>query len=241
MKEVMYEIKSNIGTLRGIKHVPQVFDEVVIMYHGFTGNSIEPNYLFTYYAREIAKLGIMVVRMDYLGCGNSDGYFMDQTFTKFLDQAKTIFNTIKHEYSDKKISILGLSMGGAICTELTKTNLEINKVILLSPAINMNRETKEWFENARIIDGKIDVGGMLMDPAFLEDLETYQFQQKQSYSHPVLCIAAKKDESVPYHYVLEYKDVYPNIIFKTIDDADHTYMNYNHRKKVESLILEFLN
>lgn len=240
MNEIMYQIKTKEGTLRGIKHIPDEIKDIVIMYHGFTGTSIEPNYLFTYLARGLAMNNHLVLRMDYLGCGNSDGYFKDQTFTKFLNQARLMYEMMKEEYPDHKISILGLSMGGAICSELTKELEDLDKVILLSPAINMNKDTEEWFKDAPRIDHYIDVGGMLMDEAFLTDLTPYTFDAVQNSEVQVLVFAPTADTVVPYHYVEGYMKVYKNIDFVPIKDGDHVFTNYKHRKIIEKKAIDFL-
>lgn len=231
MKEDFYSIETSRGTLRGMKHIPDNPKGIVIMYHGFTGTSVEPMYLFTYLARAISKMGYIVVRMDYLGCGNSDGYFKDQSFGKFLDQSDLIYQIVKKEY-DFPISILGLSMGGAICTELSK-RYEFNNVILMSPAISMKELMDDRSTNIEPLNGYYDLGGMLMGQEFIDEIQHYNFYEKQDTNTNVLVFAPTNDQTVLYEEVKKYIDVYNNIEIISVEGADHVFSKYIYRVQIE--------
>jgi len=82
-------------TLRGMLHVPDGAVgkvPVVAIYHGFTGNKMEPHFIFVKLSRALEKKGIASVRFDFAGSGESDGDFIDMTISGEISDAKCILD-----------------------------------------------------------------------------------------------------------------------------------------------------
>ena len=74
--------------LRGYLHIPMNFrGDVVVFFHGFTGNKTEHDGHFRNMARHLEYYGIASLRMDFSGNGESDGEFYDFTYDTMLPEA----------------------------------------------------------------------------------------------------------------------------------------------------------
>jgi len=109
------EFTYNGKTLRGMMHLPDGIHgkvPMVAIFHGFTGNKMEPHFIFVKLSRQLEKVGIGSVRFDFYGSGESDGDFSEMTFSGELEDARQIIKFIKNEpMADvENIGILGLSM-----------------------------------------------------------------------------------------------------------------------------------
>ena len=83
-----YEIETELGTMRGFFHKPDVSQfPVCIIFHGFTGQCTGTKFSYVQLSRMLEKQNIGSLRMDFLGSGQSDLPFRDMTFENELDSA----------------------------------------------------------------------------------------------------------------------------------------------------------
>src|SRR5690625_321666 len=59
----------------------------VVMLHGFTGNKVGPHRMFVKMAERLSELGIVTLRFDFRGSGDSEGNFEDASFRGEVDDA----------------------------------------------------------------------------------------------------------------------------------------------------------
>ncbi len=119
---------------------------VVLMLHGFTGSRNEwsseavKEGLFGRAAPVFAKNGIASLRIDFRGSGESDGKFEDMTVeTEVTDaQAALDFLSTNGSVDGKRISVMGMSLGGAVTTAVAgRTKTPLRSVVLWNPGINL--------------------------------------------------------------------------------------------------------
>ncbi len=119
---------------------------VVLMLHGFTGSRNEwsseavKEGLFGRAALALAKNGIASLRIDFRGSGESDGKFEDITVeTEITDaQAALDFLSANKSVDGKRISLMGMSLGGAVSTAVAgRTKTPLKAVVLWNPGINL--------------------------------------------------------------------------------------------------------
>src|ERR1700730_7492286 len=116
------ELVYNGMTLRGMEHIPHASSNeklpAVILFHGFTGNKLEPHRLFLKISRALEQLGFACFRFDFLGSGESDGNFEDMTVSKEISEGNAILDWVRSDprIDKDKISLLGLSMGGLVAS-----------------------------------------------------------------------------------------------------------------------------
>src|SRR4051794_9238908 len=88
------------GMMRGMLHRPPGFSSAqrypaVVMCHGFTGSRVEPHRIFVKTARQLAHHGIVTVRFDFWGSGESDGDFVDVTPETEIEDALAIIDWLR--------------------------------------------------------------------------------------------------------------------------------------------------
>ena len=134
------ELKSQGLTLRGMLHMPDSATHkvpVVVIFHGFTGNKMEPHFIFVKLSRMLEKKGIASVRFDFGGSGESDGYFINMTLSGEIRDAHNILDYVKKldGIDPERIGLVGLSMGGSVASALAgERKDEINSLCLWAPA-----------------------------------------------------------------------------------------------------------
>lgn len=240
-------------------HVPNEINSkfpAVCIFHGFTGNKMEPHFIFVKLSRMLEKIGIASIRFDFGGSGESDGDFVDMTISKELIDAKNILDYVKTlDFVDaNKIGIVGLSMGGAVASMLAgDCSNDIRSLCLWAPAGVMANLTLEYIRkhtcftcndvnptNIDIIstlDESFDLGGLLLGKGFVEDILNIDIYEKASHFHGnVLILHGDNDPTVPLTASQKYLEIYgKNAILHVIEGADHTF----NKKKWETMVLDY--
>lgn len=246
------EITYSGRTLRGMMHIPDNSNgkvPMVAIFHGFTGNKMEPHFIFVKLSRALEKAGIGSVRFDFYGSGESDGDFSEMTFSGELEDARQILNFIKQQPTTdlNRIGVLGLSMGGAIAGVLANEYKDdVKALVLWAPAFNIpeamtNRENNRFGDTMEKY-GFVDIGGLALSKNFVEDIIRLNiFELSKGYKNNVLIVHGTNDT------VVEYKvsdrilnEVYgSNARRVTIENADHTFNNLEWEKTAINESVEF--
>lgn len=241
------EIQSRGLTLRGMLHKPEGIKgkvPTICIFHGFTGNKMEPHFIFVKLSRMLEKKGIASVRFDFGGSGESDGDFVDMTITKELEDAKAILEYAKSlEFGDTdKIGVVGLSMGGAVASMLAgDCKEEIQALCLWAPAGNMGElvlrsRSEEEIQGMRN-SGYWDVDGLSVGTEFFEDaLHLDIYEKSASYDKNVLLLHGDEDKTVPLSASEKYLEIYEiRGSLHIIEGANHTF----NRKSWEEEVLDY--
>ncbi|HEY8365441.1 MAG TPA: alpha/beta hydrolase [Haloplasmataceae bacterium] len=232
--QIYQELKTNEGVLRGYLHKPNILENVplVVMYHGFKGSKVSNNFLFTQFSRYLCKHNIASLRFDFLGSGESDHDFSYMTFSKELNEAEEILNYAKTFPFVSKIILMGLSMGGVIATQIAKeNNFDIDKLILWSPAGNINKIVElRRNDFTPLENGNFDLGGIELSPSFVEDIINHDFFNGiDNFTKPVAIFHGQNDQYVPIKVSQYYKQIYHNCQLYLYENADHTFYNVETR------------
>ncbi len=106
--------------LFGMFHIPEPPHAppfpAVVMLHGFAGHKIEPHRLFVKAARRFAAEGILALRFDFRGCGESDGDSEDLSIEGEIGDAKAALALVRGRGDVRRecVGLLGMSLGGSI-------------------------------------------------------------------------------------------------------------------------------
>lgn len=231
--------------LVGILHIAdcKTKNPGVVLFHGFTGNKIEPHRLFVKIGRILASSGINVLRFDFYGSGDSEGEFIEMTFLGEVEDAFTAVDFLKQQsYIDpSRIGILGLSMGGAIASYVAGGRDDIKSTVLLSAVANLSplaERVKTQYPLEKLKeDGFADYLGWQLSIRFIEELPTLCPVDKiKGFNGPVLIIHGSKDDVVPVDAAYQYYNALKERIVETkliiVEGSDHTFNSVAWEKMV---------
>jgi len=243
--QIYQELNTNEGLLRGFLHRPDHLGSVplVVMYHGFTGHKGENHFLFVQYARYLCENNIASLRFDFLGSGDSDHDFHYLTFSKEVHEAKAILDYALTIPNVSKIIVMGISMGGAVATQVAKDReSDISKLILWAPAGNMHKIVENRGEEKATLDnGNYDLGGLELSPQFIYDMKEIDlWKDINQFKKPVSLYHGTKDAAVPIIVSEKYQRTYSNCKLHVYQDADHTFTNVNIRKQLFNDNVKFI-
>lgn len=232
-------------TLRGYLDLPSNFNgELVVFYHGYTGNKSEHANHFRNFSRILSKNGFASLRMDFSGNGESDGEFYEFTMDTLMSDAKIMYEFAKKYEGVKKVDLLGFSMGGGVATMMSSIyGNEINKLVLWSAAGTICEHIRISFENGIkldngnvIIAGNFELSKEMFDSTYKYD----PFKGIEKYTNPVILIHGRNDLAVDYLTSMHYSVTYPNALVHIIDGAGHGYDKLAEGKELYQKSLEFL-
>ncbi|HKL47852.1 MAG TPA: alpha/beta fold hydrolase [Candidatus Izemoplasmatales bacterium] len=231
------ELKLNHLVMRGFEH-SRSNGACLVMFHGFTGNKMETNRMFLNIDKMLDFTDISTLRFDWFGHGESDLDFSELDVELLLKQGQKIINYAKNIY--RKVYVLGFSMGGAVAMNLL--DLEPDKLILISPAINMYDITINNYRNNQMLnEGLVDLRGFCLSKNFVESFKKLHYKKPIScYKKPVLLIHGTKDQSVPIELSRSLSQGVNLIKFIEIDGADHGYGRYQYMETINQSIKQFL-
>src|SRR5690554_6935674 len=122
-------------TLRGMYHRPDQEGKypTVILFHGFTGDKLEPHRIFLKLSRRLAAGRTAMLRFDFSGSGESDGDFEEMTFSSEVREAEAIVDYAQSlpTTDGENLGVVGLSLGGAVAATLAGRRPEALRALVL--------------------------------------------------------------------------------------------------------------
>lgn len=107
----------------------------VLFCGGYGGNKSGRCSMFVHLAQALAETGMVVLRFDYRGHGDSEGLFSEVTIEGEVEDAVRCFEWLcKHPQVDReRVGVLGRSLGGAIALMLAERVRAVKSVVLWAP------------------------------------------------------------------------------------------------------------
>lgn len=250
--EKYIELDSGKGIIRGMLHLPDINGSNkypgVILYHGFSGDRMEPGFLFVRFSRLLAEHGIASIRFDFLGSGESDGCFTDMTFSNEAEQASLIMDYFQDldKIDEKNIILLGLSMGGALAGYLAGIrSSELEGLVLWAPAGEMRyfiEKREKEIESGEITGDMMDISGLLLGEGFIEDVRSLTImEQTAGYKGEALLVHGTGDTVVPVDVSQRYLQLFGSHgKLVLIDEADHTFQGIPWIEKLFDVTITFI-
>ncbi|HEY8344769.1 MAG TPA: alpha/beta fold hydrolase [Bacillota bacterium] len=247
------ELVVNGKTLRGMYHRPEQEGKypTVILFHGFTGNKLEPHRIFVKLSRILAEQGLAALRFDFSGSGESDGDFAEMTFSTEVREAEEILGYARAlpTTDQERIGVVGLSMGGAVASILAGKNPDLIKALVLWSAAGIDIMLKIYRSKEAQQDlyprnqrGEIDIGGLWLNHGFYEDLQKWNtYEALRNYQGPALILHGTEDQTVPPATAEKYQAALAGrakVVY--VAGADHTYNRIHWEEKVLTETTAFL-
>ncbi|NMO97436.1 alpha/beta hydrolase [Paenibacillus lemnae] len=231
----------------GCRRVP-----LAVICHGFVGSRIGVDRLFVKTARELAGDGYMVIRFDYIGCGESTGNYGAEGLESMIAQTRAVldYGMSITDVDPSRVTLIGHSLGGAVALQTGVRDRRVKNLVLWSavgyPFSDIVKITGRKVYDESVKSGAADYLGYDFTPAFFESLAAGQpFQEAPKFSGDVLVVHGTSDEVIPVDYAFLYQKVFwtrpegrcdKEIIFQ----ADHTYSAGEPRAQLLNRTREWL-
>jgi len=122
MTELPVSLMVARASVRGTLHLPDATAPVgaVLWLHGFGGHRGEARRLFVDAARALAARGIASLRLDFRGCGESDGDFVDTTVSSMTEDARAglAWLAAHPAIAADRLGVVGFSLGATVASRL---------------------------------------------------------------------------------------------------------------------------
>lgn len=238
--------------LFGILHMPinnHGKVPAVLMCHGLAGNKTGRFRIYVNLAKELAKVGIASLRVDFRGCGDSDGEFSEVTVKGFLRDAHVSLRHLTHHagIDASRLGIFGRSFGAAIALMAAEEYKKIKSLTLWAPLYN----THQWLEKWRYYNDKstphherelmLSIDGQLGSFEFFDDFFKIDLEPTLDFLQdvPLLHIHGAKDSTINIHHADLYEEKRNKASapskFIRLPDADH---DFAHRRDQVQAITE---
>ena len=213
----------------------------IIICHGFIGSKVGVDRLFVKAAEELVQNQTIVLRFDFVGCGESSGEYGKTGMHDLVDQLKTVLaysiDQIK-QIDTEKITLIGHSLGGATALLVAAKDQRIRHLVLWSSVANPYEDLSRIIGNEKMRALKkgssVEYMGYLFEKRFFSSLiEFHPLQAATEFTGNVLILHGTGDEDIPVSYAKEYEAAFNSrkmgsCICHEISDANHTISNYHH-------------
>lgn len=203
---------------------------LVIIAHGF--NASKQMGLLTDLAAQLNQRGMATLLFDFNGHGQSEGSFLDMTLPNELEDARHVYAYAEKLPHVQDISLAGHSMGAVVVAMLAgELGAEkIKTIVLMSPAPELTEDTAKGnlfhvHYDPKQVPAYITLSnGLRVGRAFLETMPHVPiYAVSARYTGPVLVVHSTADQLVPYHYGVEFSQIYKEAQLKTVHGLDHNF------------------
>lgn len=241
-RQIVFENRGQ--KLYGMLHLPEKGDRApaVGLYHGFTGTKIEPHRIFVKVARELMQHGIVALRFDFRGSGESEGEFVDMTVEgEISDALKSLdFLQAQPEVDADRLGVLGLSMGGLVAACVAGRDARVRSLALwaalgmVEEAIASDEESRRATEQQLAERGFMDHEGNLLGAGFHEGFPKIRpLEEVARYRGPALIIHGTADDMVNVQNATAFQRAIPvRTELHLVQGANHTFDGYGWEREV---------
>jgi dienelactone hydrolase len=257
------ETSTDVTVMNGARAVPATVVvpdgagpfPAVVMNHGHGGGRQEGGG-FAKLAKALADAGIMTIRMDFPGSGDSKESFTEGYLSNMISDsnASLVFMLANFPADPNKLGILGYSMGGRIAlTVAQEPNNPYKAVGLLAPSANPGKglllffagdeaKYEALYAEASSAKGYADYTTQygqqqkLSKKWFDELLVSSPLEGIAAYKGPMLIVTGDKDQVILPAEIAAVQAAYPAATTVTVPEADHGYGFYSDQPEVTKLV-----
>lgn len=227
----------------------------VVMNHGHGGGRQEGGG-FQRLADALAKAGIVTIRMDFAGTGDSKAPWTDQSLSSMISDSNASLAYLLANYpvDPERLGILGYSMGGRIALTIAQSTDNPYKAVgLLAPSANPGKSLLLLFAGSQAeadrlyAEAKSDKGyadyttqygqkQQLSLKWFDELLASSPLEGISAYQGPMIVVHGDKDVTILPAENEAVVAAYPKASIVLVPDADHGYGFYSNQPAVSALV-----
>lgn len=208
--------------LAGVLHQPSKRSSAsVITCHGLYSHKDSQKYVEI--ARRFCEEGLVVLRFDFTGCGESRGKFEDSTLSMRINDLESALDFMEQQ-QHQEIGVMGSSLGGCISILTASRDERIKALTTWATPYYL----KKIFSREETL-GK-----------FREDIKTHDMAKAaEEVTQPTLIIHGSQDKLVPLsHTHALYRELKLKHL-EIIEGADHRFTNPTHRVKAIDFTLNW--
>lgn len=239
--------------LFGMIHLPagrrKKFPAVLFL-HGFLSNRIEHHRIFVKMARLLEAQGIVSLRFDFRGCGESGGDTRDMTLSGMMSDTQAAFEWLsRHRFvNHKKVALLGMSLGSGMGAILAGRDPRPRALVLWTPVEDLMEclAIKAAGHDVKTIlhSPQIDYLGNILSHEFFSEFELFQpLEAVKNFKGATLVIQGSEDKIVPPQQAEKYKKAlkgrHPHNRQLTIEGADHIFASVPWETRVLETTADF--
>ena len=192
----------------GVFHCPLVDHPVpaVLVCHGFGGTKVGRYRMYVRLAEALVREGIATLRMDFRGCGDSEGSFLDTTLHGQVEDALAGLGFLRsHQFVDSsRIGLLGRSLGGPVAVLTARADANIQSLALWSAVFHGDPWVQQWQEVLRFMEAQgkspkaLPFAGDLANRELIEQFFAVNMDAELAkLQHlPLFCVHSQVDEVV---------------------------------------------
>jgi pimeloyl-ACP methyl ester carboxylesterase len=211
---------------------------LLVLVHGSPGKHADWN---KYLKDKELQAKFRILAIDRLGFGKSGER---RAYPDLKLQAKVVHRFIKQYANGEQVYLMGHSVGGPVTTRcVIDYPNDVNKLILLAPAISAEHEQPRWYNRLAAKpflyfflpkDMKISQGEMMPLPVQLEEMQPLL----ATIQTPVYLFHGKADMIAPYGNALYVERLLGKnlVFFKSFDKENH-FLHITRVKEIKELLL----
>jgi alpha/beta superfamily hydrolase len=207
---------------------------VVVISHGLTGDRTGPQRILSQLSSELAEAGMVSIRFDYRGSGDSSGLFFKTTFTEMQKDMMFVLRLANQKHSGLPIGALGLSIGGVTAALCATESGMCSSLALIS---------SDLIENVNfLVSGDVPIrnGHFYINEEFFRERENLYPRTRLVDSRLKTLIAYGGQDLKVKEAVRDLQGL--NITIKEFPGVDHLFEDCSARKKLyQEVIHYFLN
>jgi uncharacterized protein len=218
----------------------------VAIFHGLVGSKDQPHQLYVKLAEALARGGLIALRIDFRGRGDSEGETVDITPEADISDATKALDYLvaQPDVDPRHLGLIGHSWGGMIGACLAGRDARVAALVMWS---SVPGGVMEWSPPFREIDGRqvAELWGNLVGRAFYEGLRHINTLREIRTTHaPLLIVYGTEDEAVSARSVegatrrLTEAGVAHELV--AIDGADHIFMRYEWEREAIDRTVDWL-
>lgn len=204
----------------------------MLILHGLLGSKDQPHRMPVELAEALAQAGIIALRIDLRGRGDSEGESVDMTWQGDLADVQVALNWLAGAdgVDPARIGVQGISWGGILAPVIAGRDHRVKATVIWSA---VPTETLPWHPELKLIDGRevAENFAMLVGRQFYDTLPDFHPLEEAKQAHsPMLLIYGSDDDSVPPADVAHFQQAMEaaGIVCQVsvIPEADHIYFLY---------------
>ncbi|MCB1212822.1 MAG: alpha/beta fold hydrolase [Chlamydiia bacterium] len=242
--------------LFGVLHLPLLPSEEsfpgVVICHGLAGTKVGKHRLYVRMAETLAAHGIATLRLDFRGCGDSEGSFLNTSLSNAVEDTLLGLDFLKNhpEIDSSRLSLLGRSLGGPIAVKTAKQFKQISSLVLWAPLFTPKPWLAEWeaHQSHHVNDPNAPVWfqGELNSPQMMREIFSLDMQSELTslIDTPLMIAHSEGDQVIQPDQQALYLQCRQNANAETRDlrlkIGDHHFHDHDEQKQVIDASLTFL-